>query len=270
VITASDVEVVGKSPSGQTVYQLKDSNNPLLQKAYDEYQQYTSSDSTAPYRNITKEDFIKEHAIVLYKDKFNQWLVYARQQLSPVGGCAKPVVYLYPTVPEQVSVRVGADVKVSDPFYDSKSGWQVMAYPNGQLAHNGQNYSSLFWEGQGQGHYPAVTSGTVVKTSEVLRTIKKQLGEQGLNQAETNDFVNYWKDKLPSAPYTRLTWFNTKEMNQLAPLAISPKPDTVIRVFLDFSGLDKPINLRAQKLSTPKRSGFTVIEWGGLARKKLH
>ena len=269
-VTDSDVEPIGKSPSGQTVYQLKDPNNPLLQKAYDEFTQFTADDNTASFHGITKDDFIKEHAVVLYKDKFGQWLVYARQQLAAVGGCAKPVVYLYPTVPERVNVKVGADVKVSDPLYNPTTGWQVMAYPDGQLVENGTSYSSLFWEGTGVGHYPSVTSGTVVKTADALGTIKKQLAQQGLNQTETNDFVNYWKDKLPTQAYTRLTWFDMQQMNQLAPLDILPKPTTLIRVFLDFSGLNQPIKLPAQKLSAPKRTGFTVVEWGGLSQTKLY
>jgi len=57
------------------------------------------------------------------------------------------------------------------------------------------------------------------------------------------------------------------EMNNLAPLTVSPKPDTMIRVFLDFEGLDQPVNLIPQKLFAPQRKGFTLIEWGGLLIK---
>ena len=55
-------------------------------------------------------------------------------------------------------------------------------------------------------------------------------------------------------------------MDVLAPLIVSPKPDTSIRVFLDFEGLEKPIALPEQKLSAIPRTGFTVIEWGGLLK----
>ena len=58
-------------------------------------------------------------------------------------------------------------------------------------------------------------------------------------------------------------------MESLAPLYVSPKPDTVIRVFLDMDGFDKQIKLPAQKLTKTLRKGFTVVEWGGLTSKGL-
>ena len=47
------------------------------------------------------------------------------------------------------------------------------------------------------------------------------------------------------------------------PLEISPNPDTIIRVHMDFKGLDEQIEVKEQKLVTQERHGFTVVEWGG-------
>ena len=47
------------------------------------------------------------------------------------------------------------------------------------------------------------------------------------------------------------------------PLSINPNPDTLIRVLMTYKGLNKPINVEEQKLDTPKRNGFVVVEWGG-------
>lgn len=271
VLKDGDMQEIGKSSDGQTVYQLKDPNNALLTKAYQEFVEYAGTDSSVPYAGISKTEFIKEHGVVIAKDKFGQMLIYTREQLSPGYGCAKPVVYLYPTTTQSVNVRVGADVKVSEPLYPAATGWQnVIAQPNGQLSYLGHTYGSLFWEGPGYGAYPAVTSGTVVRRADAIATIQAQLAQQGLNATETADFVAYWQDKLPNKPYVRLTWFNTAQLNQLAPLAITPKPDTLIRVFLDFSGLDGPIDLPAQQLRSVPRNGFTVVEWGGLSPYKLY
>jgi hypothetical protein len=185
--------------------------------------------------------------------------------VSP-GQCGKPVIYLYPTQTQSVDVTVDATITKSIPTYET-NGWKnVIAHPNGMLSYQNDVYPNLFWEGIGNGFYPTVKSGTIVKTSEAAATIKKQLHQQGLNNTEVTDFLAYWVPKLPNTPYTRLTWFNTEQMNRLAPLTITPSPTTLIRVFLDFQGLQKPYSLPAQVLTAPERNGFTAIEWGGLLR----
>lgn len=263
---AADLEQVGTTSDNQAVYQPKDPTNGLLAKAYDEYKYFYGTQSS-----ISKNEFVRRHGLILVKDKADQWLVYVQSKLAPAGGCAKPVIYLYPQSTRAVNVQVGADVKVSDPLYPAATGWQnVIAQPNGQLTYQGKSYGSLFWEGPGVGPYPAITSGTVVKRQDAIATIRQQLAQQGLNVQESTDFIAYWQDKLPNKPYVRLTWFNTAQMNRLAPLAVTPKPDTVIRVFLDFAGLDEPINLPTQHLAAIPRYGFTVIEWGGLSPVKLY
>ncbi len=269
-ITDSDTQAVGKSPSGLQVAEFKDPNHPVVQKAFEEFKEFNATSPEVPYANISKTDFIREHAIVLHKDKSGQWLVYIREQLAPAYGCAKPVVYLYPTVTTNVNVRVGADVKLSDPLYNPATGWNAFARPDGQLSVNGQQYDSLFWEGPGHGSYPAITSGSIVPTSSALNVARIQLAQQGLNQREINDFIDYWQPKLPNKPFTRLSWLTTTDMNQLAPLYITPAPDTTIRVFLDFAGLDAPYPLPSQQLSSPARVGFTVVEWGGLSPTRLY
>ena len=269
-ISQSDVVEVGKSGKGLVVYGFKDKNNSLLQKAFTEFKDFVSYDTSSTLKDMTIDEFMKEHGVVLYKDVNGQWLVYVNSQLAPMGGCAKPVVYLYPQTEESVTVRVGADVKISDPFYNPSTGWTAIAKPNGQLTVNGVNYNSLFWEGPGYGQYPQITEGTVVKQNDVMPTIRKQLAQQGLNQTEINDFVEYWNGKLPTKPYVRLTWFNTAQMDRLAPLFVYPKPDTIIRVFLDTSGLDEPISLPPQNLRSIPRKGFTLVEWGGLPSHRLY
>lgn len=263
----SDFVAAGKTSTGQTVYTFASNSNPIVQKAYTEYTQFFAG--TTGVTVVPLDTFLKDHAIVAYKNGAGQWLVYTRDQYAAVGGCAKPVVYLYPTKAEHVTVRVGAYVTKSDPSYDLTTGWNVYAQPSGQLTVGGAIYGSLFWEGQGMGFYPAITSGTIVKRSDALATIKSQLAEQGLRPNEINDFVAYWGSKIPNDPYIRLTWFNTAQMNELATLFVSPAPDTLIRVFLDMDGYAIPPNLPAQHLSSVPRKGFTVVEWGGLSQSAL-
>lgn len=272
----ADFQPVGTTPSGLTVHEAKDPNYTYVVKAYSEFHdQYAgyqpTTDTDKKLAQTTQTEFVNQHAVIFYKNKLGQWEVYVREAYSVGGGCAKPVVYLYPTSNTKVNVRVGADVKVSDPIYNPLTGWSnVLAKPNGQLTVNNKQYDSLFWEGPGWGVYPSITSGTVVSHSQVAGTIRSQLAQQGLTQKESDDFMAYWQSKIPNAPYVRLTWFNTAQLELLAPLYITPKPNTSIRVFLDMAGLERPISLPAQQLQSTPRNGFTVVEWGGLAKTRLY
>jgi len=46
-------------------------------------------------------------------------------------------------------------------------------------------------------------------------------------------------------------------------LNVTPKPDSLIRVFLIIKKIDEPINIKEQKLVANERKGLTVVEWGG-------
>ncbi len=262
-LTLNDLVYVGKTSTGRIVYEPKDKDGALYKKAYEEYAQMLEKNAQP------KSRYVNDHGLLVIENNKKELLVYVRGQYSAVGGCAKPVVYLYPTTPTTVSVKVGAKVTVSDPLYPA-GGWKnVLARPDGRLTYSGKTYGSLFWEGQGIGDYPGIASGTVVKRADAVKTIRSQLIAQGLNATETKDFMTFWEPKIPNKPFVRLTWLNTAQMNGLAPLTISPKPQTVIRVFLDMDGFDAPVALPSQQLTKVERKGFTVVEWGGLTAEGL-
>ena len=261
----SNLTKIGVGPSGQTVYQLIN-GDPLLNFIYaNDYSNGQFVQDTT-LQGLSLQQFQDKHAVMLVKNSLGDYQIYLRADMVSPGQCGKPVIYLYPTQTQSVDVKVDATITKSIPTYET-NGWKnVTAHPNGMLTYQNDVYPNLFWEGIGNGLYPTVKSGTIVKTSEAAMTIKKQLQQQGLNNTEVTDFLAYWVPKLPNTPYTRLTWFNTEQMNRLAPLTITPTPTTLIRVFLDFQGLQKPYSLPTQVLTAPSRNGFTAIEWGGLLR----
>jgi len=245
--------------TGDKVYTVSSQNDAIITTAYYNYSNGRGADA------ISAVDFFNKPALFLWKDVLGDYIVFMNNEVGPMGECGKPVVYLYPTSDTNVSVKVGAQVTKSEPAYNN--GWNVLAHPDGQLTLDGINYPNLFWEGTGDGVYPAADSGFVVKSSEIKATLEDHLTRLGLNSQEKADFMAFWLPKMPSTPYTRLTWFGTRDMNRLAPLTVTPKPDTTIRIFLDFQGLNKSIDLKPQRLSAPERVGFTLVEWGGLLTK---
>lgn len=250
--------------NNQSIYQIKDSNSQILKELYSNHKVGRDSD----YSNvISYEDFIKAKNHFIYQDFLGDWLIFINNDYGSMAECAKPVIYLYPPKDTPVKVQVGAQITQSEPTYP-ETGWLVTAKPNGELIYQNQSYPYLFWEGLGNGIYPDYRNqGTLVSQKDLIPTVYKQLSQLGLNQKESADFMEFWQPKLPKTPYIRLTWLNTKDMDTLAPLNVSPKPDTSIRIFLEFEGLDQPVKLIPQTLSAPKRNGFTLIEWGGLLLK---
>ena len=76
------------------------------------------------------------------------------------------------------------------------------------------------------------------------------------------DFITYWlptllNNKLSICSFQTQTFFDDIQLN------ISPKPDTIIRIFLSIKKIDKPIYINEQKLEKVERKGDTLVEWGG-------
>jgi hypothetical protein len=254
--TAGEVQVA--STPGSKIYSFTDGSNALVSFSYKFYQ--TGQDSPKPLAQ-----YLSDLGLVVWTDAYGSTITYSNRLYAPEAECGKPVIYLYPTKDTQVSVKVGADVTKSDPEYGN--GWTALATPSGMLKVAGKSYDSLFWEGIGKGQYPTIKSGSVVPAAQAVARIKSDLSTVGLNGKEISDFLAFWQPKLPTTGSVRLSWFFNDDMNKLAPLAVMPKPDSVIRAFLDFSSVDSGTVIAPQTLPTYARNGFTLVEWGGLLRK---
>ncbi len=251
---------IGTTSSGDALYTATDANDDIFKTAYETYEIGRAQDKEL----LSYESFAAKKPVLIWKDPFGNYLVFMDKDYDMLAECGKPVIYLYPEKTTSVSVKVGADIKISEPEY--QSGWQVVANPNGSILNqDGKIYDSLYWEGTGSGFYPSITQGRVVSSKNFTTELRNDLAALGLNKKESDDFITFWSPKMPDAPYIRLTWLTTNEMNKLAPLSVSPRPDTIARVFLDFQGQNSPeTNMAPQQLLGFKRKGFTLVEWGGL------
>lgn len=259
-VLTDDTKISGKKLLGKNgvanVYYVDDVNSDIVKFGYGMYKLGREGST----KSI--QEFTDAYGMVFWKDAYGSTIIYMNSDWAPQSECGKPVVYLYPEKETQITVEVGAKITESEPNYGN--GWTVTARPNGELSVAGLIYPYLFWEGLGFGNYPEISSGTVVKASDVKSTIETQLSQIGLSSKEIADFEEFWLPKMPNKPYVRLTWLQNEEMNELAPLKISPAPKSLIRVFLDFQGYDEKINLPEQKLISYTRDGYTAVEWGGL------
>jgi hypothetical protein len=181
-----------------------------------------------------------------------------------MGEKAKPVIYLYPTTPTLVNVKVfpTRGVSKSDPPY--RQGWTVLAGPDGKLTDPVEEigWPYLFWESPADRTYTG-NEGFIVKTSELGKFFDEKLKILGLNAQEIRDMKEYWLPVLSKAPWYRIYFYDQAVIDREAPLVIEPRPDSIIRVYFDPKPLNAPVQVKEQALVPVARKGFSVVEWGG-------
>lgn len=261
-LDSSQLKAIGKTASGEDVWAPSDSNNYYYKNIYDTKYQVEQGK-----KKISYAEFIATRPLFFWRDSFGRLIKFESTKYQPLAECGKPVIYLYPTETTKVSVKVEPQrgFSYTDPPYNN--GWEVMADPDGKLTEvsSGKNYPYLFWEGKG-GIYATPEMGWTVRRADVKKFLTSKLQEYHFSQKEIADFLEFWLPRMQEKPYYFITFLGTSEMNRLAPLEITPKPDTVIRVLMDFTPLDNPIPSKSYKISVPERKGFTVMEWGGVLR----
>lgn len=178
----------------------------------------------------------------------------------------KPIIYIYPEEDMDLKIKLGNtnDLLYTYPKYNNI--WNVRVSKNGNIYDydTKRNYYGLYWEAN-DNYKLNMNEGFVVKGEDSVKFLEEKLEILGLNEYEINEFIIYWIDKLESNEYNFISFRNEKDINM--PLEFSTKPDTLIRVMMDFKALDKPIKVKEQQLTKVKRNGFTVVEWGGTYHK---
>lgn len=175
----------------------------------------------------------------------------------------KPVIYLYPTSEQTVSVKLDYKGKITCTYPEYKDEWKVKAQPDGTLTNISDNreYSYLYWEGILDNKWD-MSKGFVVKGNETERFLQEKLEYLGLTPREYNEFIVYWLPIMQENKYNLIT-FAGDDYETIAQLKITPQPDSILRIMMVFKPLDKPIKVEEQELKPFVRKGFTVVEWGG-------
>jgi len=269
-----DARVVGHTQRGEPVYELKDSNHPLLKEFYRDYEadiakaeQRDEKGSGVRPPGRSYDQFLAARPIFLWHDPFGRLMRFTNNDFLPVYE-AEPVIYLYPTTAQRVHVEAKPVYAIKASIPPNRAGWDVLALPSGELTgiRDQKTYSYLFWEGFSSTS-PMRQEGFVIPREEVAGFFERMLPRLGLNERESKDFREAWLHRFHEAPYYFITFLPRETIDRLAPLVVTPKPDAVIRVLMDFRPLWARESVKAPDLPTPpERRGFTVVEWGGLLR----
>ena len=206
----------------------------------------TAKNETIKNETIECDIFIEKHAT------------------EPNRPISKPVIYLYPE--ESIDIKVKLNIKDSKfttiyPKFNEKNTWNVHAEPNGDIILNNKKYPYLFWEAISYKEQE-LNEGFIVTDENAEEFLEEKLKILGLNYKESTDFITFWlpvllRNKISLCTFQSEKFFKNFELN------ITPKPDSMIRIFLSIKKLDSSINIKEQKLRPVERTGFSVIEWGG-------
>jgi hypothetical protein len=253
----------GTTKNGEMVYGLRDPKD----KEYVDFLA-ASSGYGAGGQKTTIAELVSGHAIFYWKDPFNRWIRFTRTDFMPMGECGKPVIYLYPQKEMSVHVSVGLKgvMSVSEPAHGAH-GWDVVAQTDGTVVNraDGKVYPNLFWEGTGV-RYTVPKEGFVLPGAEADVWLAKTLTKIGFTPRENVEFREFWVPRLPKTPYLFITFVPQENFDRDAPLLITPRPDRITRVFMEYRGLDAPISVAPLTLPKIDRTGFSVVEWGGALR----
>jgi hypothetical protein len=283
---------------GQQLFTLKNPEHPFYKFAYRNKMLMSKEEFESinkGMKKLTFEEYVAKHPILFFKDFWGRWVAAGEYEYKMIGGCGKPVLYLYPAKATQVSVSFAKpmDVTYSIPSY--RGSWLVNAYPDGTLtdlvpdrtdctkfdgSHIGAEYANnaclanqypyLYWAGNRMGmDYPFNPHvGWIVSYDQVPVFLQSTLDRVGFTTRERNDFLSYWVPTLLSkqAPWYHIRFLQTRDMNMFIPMHIDPTPDRYYRLFLDWKPLSTPPTymVSPQQLDPVIRKGFTVVEWGGL------
>lgn len=192
---------------------------------------------------------------------------------TPVKPCIvnvtfKPVIYLYPkdTTIFNLSLNYKGDLKMTYPPMQNNN-WNVKASPNGNLWCGQKLVRYLFWDGvmdNSQINYNQ-SEGFILSSSQLISFFEEKLTQAGLNSMEIADFITFWIPMMQENDTVYIHFLFTEDYDQVATLNITPKPDSMLRLFMLWS----PVNDQLEHTITPQRiprfnrSNNALIEWGG-------
>jgi hypothetical protein len=195
-------------------------------------------------------------------------------------GSNAPAVWLYPQ--KECDVEVGLKfhgkgfMTMSAPAYNDK--WRIHVDPNvaygkySETYGGGQPYLYLDYDGFRDGPFQR-EAGWCIAKEDLLRWQRGMLHELGFTETEIDD-VNYAYGRLLLARNYPESFFaiypqEQKIVDKSVSLDISPKPDTLYRLWFYFVPVNAKLNLPAPNIKPVKRQGFTAVELGFLSDREI-
>ena len=169
-----------------------------------------------------------------------------QQDLPPSYGynpnvVGKPIIYLYPTEETQVNVTLWTQENLSHtyPKYNPNNWRNVVAQPNGDLE-DIDTWRKLYalyreWKTYAEDNF---NEWFIVKWKDTISFLEEKLALLWLNEREAEEFIVYWLPEMEDNKYNLIRFKTKEEQDENMPLNITPTPDSIIRVMMDWKAID--------------------------------
>ena len=193
-----------------------------------------------------------------------KWTYTIERMNWDCNGIAKPIIYLYPNTETSINLVLwkSENLWYTYPKYDLSKWWNVIAYPNWDLE-DLDSWRKLYalyreWKNTSETNFD---EWFIVEWKDIIPFLEEKLEILWLNEREAEEFIVYWLPQMEWNKWNLIRFESIEEQNENMPLIITPRPDTLIRVTMDWKAINEPIKIPEQKLISPIRSGFVVVEW---------
>jgi hypothetical protein len=216
-------------------------------------------------RASTVAELRAQRAVVIKEDDFGRRVALIRHELIPPM-MAEPIVYLWPERELDFTLRVD-DVKIASAWPPARANtWVGRATPAGELVVEGERHDRLFWEGFGR-ELPLLDGALIVTPETAAPALESLARRAGLEGREVAEFVEAWAPRAARMDRAQIRVMDPVEVAARVPLVVEPRPDTELRFYIELSHAPDGARPGAIAMpSAPARSGFVVVEWGGIER----
>lgn len=211
-------------------------------------------------KNVVGSDVIDLYS----KEDYKNIVIYGTPYNPNGVSWDKPIIYIYPQEETRVNVKLLNSKALTTSYPKYEDGWNVIATSDGNLKDlkTNRNYYGLYYEGNNN-NVSMKDDGFIVEGEKTSEFLEEKLEILGLNEREINEFIIYWLPILDKNKYNYIRFETKEEIESYMPLEITPSPDSIIRVIMDYKPLNKKVKITEQELTPQERHGYSVIEWGG-------
>ena len=178
--------------------------------------------------------------------------------------CDSSPLYLYGDNNKKVNVKINTNIFSSNA--DNSNGNYQIEILNGKMKIGQEIYDSLDYN-----YTPGIknifppSSGEVVSADKIQDSILKFAKNLNLNKKETDDLLNWSKNKVNS-PFAFVSFYDQKTSEKILPISFDPVPDTYINIVFYIKPLNKKPSLTIPypSFNALNRKGFTAVEISGI------